>query len=77
MCAAPHLAWQRTGFPRSTRSLLERADVGLFVAPPREAGLSALTVETSEMLVLVAVGHHLARRQELTVADILDEPFPG
>jgi hypothetical protein len=51
--------------------------VGLFVTPTREAGLSALTIETSQMLVLLAVGHRLSQHQELRVADILDEPFPG
>jgi DNA-binding transcriptional LysR family regulator len=71
------LEWRPIGFPTSERSLLESADVGLFVAPPREAGLSALTLETSQMVVTMAVGHRLAQSDELSVADILDEPFPG
>jgi DNA-binding transcriptional LysR family regulator len=72
-----HLLWQPVGFPALGRSLLEGADVGLFVAPPHQPGLSAFTLETSQMLVLVAVGHRLARHDELSVADILDEPFPA
>jgi DNA-binding transcriptional LysR family regulator len=72
-----HLQWRRMGFPTWERLLLETADVGLFVAPPREPGLSALTIESSPMLVLMAVGHPLAQHQELRVADILDQPFPG
>jgi len=71
------LEWRRTGFPSRERSLLRSADVGLFVEPPPEDGLSALTLETSEMLVLMAVGHRLARNHELCVDDLLDEPFPG
>ena len=71
------LEWRRMGFPTRECSLLEGADVGLFVEPPREAGLSALTIETSRMLVLMAVGHRLAQNDDLRVADILDQPFPG
>jgi len=71
------LQWRRMGFPTWERLLLETADVGLFVEPPREPGLSALTIETSPMFVLVAVGHRLAENDDLCVADILDEPFPG
>jgi DNA-binding transcriptional LysR family regulator len=71
------LEWQPVGFPRAGRSLLDGADVGLFVAPPHEAGVSALTIETSAMVVLMAVGHRLTRHHDLSVAEILDEPFPG
>jgi DNA-binding transcriptional LysR family regulator len=71
------LEWCRMGFPTRERPLLESADVGLFVEPPPEPGLEALTIDTTEMRVLVAVGHRLARNQELRVADILDQPFPG
>jgi DNA-binding transcriptional LysR family regulator len=71
------LEWLAVGFPTRERLLLEGADVGLFVAPPQEAGLSALTIEASQMLVLLAVGHRLGRHHELRVADIIDEPFPG
>jgi DNA-binding transcriptional LysR family regulator len=71
------LRWRGVGFPTRNRSLLEGADVGLFVGPPREAGLQALTIEVSQMLVLMAVGHRLAAHDQLTAADIFDEPFPG
>lgn len=71
------LEWLAVGFPTRERSLLHGADVGLFVAPPHEAGLSALTIETSRMHLLLAVGHRLGRHHELRVADILDRPFPG
>jgi DNA-binding transcriptional LysR family regulator len=39
--------------------------------------LSALTIETSSMVVVMVVGHRLALHHELRVAQILDEPFPG
>jgi DNA-binding transcriptional LysR family regulator len=71
------LQWLAVGFPTRERSLLEGAEVGLFVGPPHETGLSALTIEASQMLVLMAVGHRLGRHHELSVADIVDEPFPG
>jgi DNA-binding transcriptional LysR family regulator len=71
------LEWQAVGFPTRERSLLRGADVGLFVAPPHEAGLSALTIETSQMLVLLPAGHRLGGRHELSIADVLDEPFIG
>jgi DNA-binding transcriptional LysR family regulator len=71
------LEWQSMGFPTLDRDLLEGADVGLFVAPPDEPGFSALTIGTSQMVVLVAAGHRLAQHDELSVAQILDEPFPA
>jgi hypothetical protein len=71
------LEWLAVGFPTPERSLLERADVGVFVEPPQEAGLTGLTLDTSQMVVAMAVGHQLARHEgDLSVAQILDEPFP-
>lgn len=40
-------------------------------------GLSVLTIDTSQMLVAMAVGHQLAQHPELAVPDVLDQPFPG
>jgi DNA-binding transcriptional LysR family regulator len=71
------LEWQPHGFPTRGRSRLADADVGLFVAPAPEPGLTELTLETSPMVVVMAVGHRLGRLPELRVADILEEPFPG
>jgi hypothetical protein len=48
-------------------SILAGADDGLLVAPPPEVGLSAVTLEQSRMVVIMAVGHRLARYDELTV----------
>jgi DNA-binding transcriptional LysR family regulator len=69
--------WQPSGFPVIGRSLLEGADVGLFVSPPLEDGLDVLVLESNPMALVMAAGHRLARGDELRVADVLDEPFPG
>jgi DNA-binding transcriptional LysR family regulator len=74
---ALRLAWRAVPFPARDRPLLDGADAGLFVAPPPETGLDALTIDTSPMAVSLAVGHRLARAEGLAVADILDEPFLG
>jgi DNA-binding transcriptional LysR family regulator len=71
------LDWRAVGFPVQGRSLLDGADVGVFVHPPREVGVRALTLDTSPMAVVMAVGHRLAQQGTLSVADVLDEPFPG
>jgi DNA-binding transcriptional LysR family regulator len=78
-CEQPdvRLEWRPVGFPTREQSLLGDAEVGLFVEPARETGLSALTIETSPMVVLMAVGHRLASHDELRVAEILDQPFLG
>jgi DNA-binding transcriptional LysR family regulator len=74
---ATRLEWTAVGFPTASGPpLLDGADVGLFIAPPITDGLSALTLDESPMFVAMAVGHRLARRDEVRVADILDEPFP-
>jgi DNA-binding transcriptional LysR family regulator len=71
------LEWQPTGFPVRGRALLDGADAGLFIEPPPEASSSALTLDVSPMVVLVAAGDRLAHSTELRVAEILDRPFPG
>jgi DNA-binding transcriptional LysR family regulator len=70
------LEWVTAAFPRSDRSLLDAADVGLFLEPQPEPGLHSLVVGVSRMVVVMAVGHRLARHHELRVAEVLDEPFP-
>ena len=71
------LDWRAVGFPVQGCSLLDGADVGVFVHPPREVGVRALTLDTSPMAVVTAVGHRLAQHGTLSVDDVLDEPFPG
>jgi DNA-binding transcriptional LysR family regulator len=71
------LDWRAVGFPCQGRSLLDGADVGVFVHPPPEVGLRDLPLDASPMVVVMAVGHRLAHHDTLSVADVLDEPFPG
>ena len=79
VCEHPgaRLDWRAVGFPVQGRSLLDGADVGVFVHPPCERGVRALTLDSSPMVVVMAVGHRLAQHDTLSVADVLDEPFPG
>jgi DNA-binding transcriptional LysR family regulator len=71
------LEWQPLGFPAPGHPLPDSADVGVRVQPRPRTGLSALTIDLSPMVVVTAVGHSLAQQIELSVADILDEPFLG
>src|SRR3954453_19530977 len=71
------LTWKPAGFPRPGRPLLGDADVGLFVEPPAEDRLDTLVIVSSPMVVVMAVGHPLTRHHELSVADVLDQPFPN
>src|SRR4051812_47111542 len=69
------LKWMAREFPPDDQPLLDGADVGLFVEPPLDPGLGALTVGSSPMVVVMPAGHRLARHHELRVADVLAEPF--
>jgi DNA-binding transcriptional LysR family regulator len=71
------LDWKPGGHPTRERSLLDGADVGLFLEPPHEPGLVGVTIDTSPMVVIVAAGDPLAHDAGVRVADILDRPFPG
>ena len=71
------LEWRPAALPARDRPLLDGADVGLMLEPPPEPGVSALTLDTSPMVVIVAAGDPLAHHDELSVADLLDCPFPG
>jgi DNA-binding transcriptional LysR family regulator len=71
------LEWRAVGFPLRGHSRLDGADVGLFLEPRDVADHASVNVGSSRMAVLLAAGHRLARRHELRVADVLDEPFLG
>jgi DNA-binding transcriptional LysR family regulator len=49
----------------------------VFLHPPPEAGLRALTLDAGPLVVVMAAGHRLAFHDTLTVAEVFDEPFPG
>ena len=70
------IAWLPLPFPRQDAPLLAGADVGLLLQPPVRPGLATLTLDVSPMVVVVAVGHPLAQREELRVADVVGARFP-
>jgi DNA-binding transcriptional LysR family regulator len=74
---AVQLRWRPVGFPAPGHSRLDGADVGLFLQPPYEPGTRTLTLDAGPMAVVMAAGHLLAPFDELRVADVLDETFPG
>ena len=71
------LDWKPVRFPTTDRPLLDGMDVGLFVGPQRDDGVDSLLLETSGLVAVMGVGHPLGGEHELTVADVLGEPFPG
>jgi DNA-binding transcriptional LysR family regulator len=71
------LDWRPLGFPLADRSPIEDADVGLILEPPQRPGLSKLVLERDRLVGLMPATHPLAGREELTVADLLDETWPG
>ena len=71
------LHWRSLGFPLEERSPIEDADVGLILEPPQRPGLSKLVLERDRLVALMSATHPLAGREELTVADLLDETWPG
>ena len=69
------LEWRPGGFPTVDRSPLDDAEVGLLVEPLVGPGLDSLTIDSSPMVAIMAVGHARARHDDISVADILDERF--
>jgi DNA-binding transcriptional LysR family regulator len=61
--------------PAAGGCILESADAGLFVMPPPDDELESLTLDVSDMVVLVAADHRLARAQTAHVADVVGESF--
>jgi DNA-binding transcriptional LysR family regulator len=71
------LHWQPLEFPLARRSPIEGVDVGLILQPPNRPDHRSLELEREPRVVMMSPTHRLADRSELTVADVLDEPFPG
>jgi len=69
------LAWQPVGFPTLGRSPLDNAEVALLVEPLAGPGLDSLTIDSSPIVAVMPVGHPLARHDDISTADILDEQF--
>jgi DNA-binding transcriptional LysR family regulator len=63
-------------FPNgSTASWLEHVDVALCHPPAADRGVEFQRASTERRLLVAPHGHRLAHKQEVTVADVLDESF--
>jgi DNA-binding transcriptional LysR family regulator len=72
------IEWRELGYPtRDARAWLGEADAALIWFAPTGRGLGREVVRTSPLVVAMSERHRLADRTELTVADVLDETFPG
>jgi DNA-binding transcriptional LysR family regulator len=80
MTAHPEVTieWRQLGYPTlDARAWLSDFDAALIWFAPSAHGLASQAIRTSPLVVTVAESHPLAARSELTVADVLDETFPG
>jgi DNA-binding transcriptional LysR family regulator len=72
------LAWRELGYPKlDVREWLGDSDAALAWMAPTGPGVASHALRTSPVVVAVAERHPLAARNELTVADVIDETFPG
>jgi DNA-binding transcriptional LysR family regulator len=72
------LAFRELQFPTSTTSAwLANVDLALCFSPTPHAEIATLTLWREPRTVLVGRSHPLAAREELLLADVLDEPFYG
>ena len=72
------ISFRELSFPRgTTASWLREVDLALCYSPTPHADIATLALRTEPRVVLAAKGHPLARRVELTVAEVLDETFCG
>lgn len=72
------LRFQELQFPSSpTSSWLSDVDVAACHTPRSEPGVWAQTLRTEARAVIAPSGHRLAAREQLSVADVIDETFIG
>jgi DNA-binding transcriptional LysR family regulator len=72
------IEWRQLGYPMlDARAWLSDSDVALIWFAPTAPGLASQAIRTSPLVVAMAEGHPLSGRPELTVADVVDETFPG
>jgi DNA-binding transcriptional LysR family regulator len=72
------LRYQELPFPtRSTSSWLGEADVGVCHRPPPDAEVWTHLLRSERRVALLPHSHLLADREELSVADLLEEKFIG
>lgn len=70
--------WRQLGYPtRAPRTWLGELDAGLIWFAPTGPGLASQPIRTSPLVAAMAEMHPLASRAELSVADVIDETFPG
>jgi len=73
-----HLTFHQLSFPRgSTLDWIADVDVGLCFAATPHPEIAMETVRTETRVILAAANHPLAQREEVTLADVLDETFCG
>ncbi len=72
------IEWRQLGYPTlDARAWLSDSDAALIWFAPTAPGLASQAIRTSPLVVTMAESHPLAARQELSVAEVLDETFPG
>jgi DNA-binding transcriptional LysR family regulator len=73
-----NISFRELPFPAgSTSSWLEDVDVAMCHLPTADPDVFMQPVRTEPRVVVMPDSHPLAERQELTVADVLDETFVG
>ncbi len=80
MAAHPDITieWRQLGYPTLDPSAwLSDSDAALIWFAPSAPGLASQAIRTSPLVVAVSESHPLAGRPELTVAEVVDETFPG
>jgi DNA-binding transcriptional LysR family regulator len=72
------IEWRELGYPAvDARLWLRDVDAALIWFAPSGHGIAKQVIRTSPLVAAVSDRHHLAGRTRLTVADVLDETFPG
>lgn len=72
------IEWRQLVYPTLTpREWLGDADAALIWLAPTGPGLDSQAIRTSPLVVAMSETHPLAERSALTIADVLDETFPG
>jgi DNA-binding transcriptional LysR family regulator len=70
--------WRQLGYPTlDARAWLSDCDAALIWFAPSAPGLASQAIRTSSLVVAMAESHPLAGREQLRVAEVLDETFPG
>lgn len=74
----PHtrLVLRQVASPLQREALVnDRLDVGFLRPPAPEAELAHITLQRESFVAAVPIGHALARRRSLTLAELAEEPF--